>query len=107
MAEKYCVQLKDEPAIRDFIGAEAAGTALQEGTDGENTSVSDNGKAEALLKELAEVKEWAAPVKRGRFTYDDKKFFTSVKKQFDEGKLLSAKQLAALEKMAERYRKKD
>ena len=107
MAEKYSAQLKDEPGIREFIGAGPAGTAQQSGAPIESVSAADNSSAEALLKELMAVKEWAAPVKRGRFTYDDKKFFTSVKKQFDEGKLLSAKQLAALEKMADRYRKKD
>ncbi len=107
MAEKYSAQLKDEPGIREFIGAGPAGTAQQSGAPIESVSAADNSSAEELLKELMAVKEWAAPVKRGRFTYDDKKFFTSVKKQFDEGKLLSAKQLAALEKMADRYRKKD
>ena len=107
MAEKYSAQLKDEPGIREFIGAGPAGTAQQSGAPIESVSAADTSSAEELLKELMAVKEWAAPVKRGRFTYDDKKFFTSVKKQFDEGKLLSAKQLAALEKMADRYRKKD
>ena len=107
MAEKYSAQLKDDPAIREFVGAAAVDAAQQQGAPEEGLSAADNSKAEQLLKELMEVKEWAAPVKRGRFTYDDKKFFTSVKKQFDDGKLLSAKQLAALEKMAERYRKKD
>ena len=60
-----------------------------------------------LLEELGKVTQWAAPVQRGRFTFDDKKFYTSVKKQFDEGRTLSAKQLNALEKLAERYRSKE
>ena len=63
-------------------------------------------QAAALLGELAGVTEWAAPVKRGRFTYDDRKFYVSVKKQFDEGKSLSAKQVAALARLAEKYREK-
>ena len=107
MAEKYAAQIKDEPAIREFFGAEAV-AALEQSAGQEGTNSPDGKlKAEALLKELSGVKEWAPPVKRGRFSYDDKKFFTSVKKQFDEGRQLSVKQLGALEKLAERYRKKD
>lgn len=43
------------------------------------------------------------PTKRGRVTYDDKKFFTSLKNQALSGKPLSEKQTAALHKLAVKY----
>ncbi len=48
--------------------------------------------------------KWAPPEKRRGRTYDDKKFFDSLKKQHESGKALSEKQLAALGKMAGRYK---
>ncbi len=54
---------------------------------------------------LASVTEWEPPVKKGRFTMDDKKFFASLKSQYDTGKKLSPKQTAALSKLAEKYKK--
>ena len=56
-----------------------------------------------LLSRLGEVKEWAAPEKKGRFTFDDRKFFQSLDKQYKEKKSLSDKQLAALKKLADKY----
>lgn len=103
LVEKYLQQLKEEKAVLDFLGEKGAEMLQKESV----TAPADSSKAEALLAELAQVKEWAEPVKRGRFTYDDKKFYTSVKKQFAEKHALSDKQLAALEKLAERYRNKN
>ena len=60
----------------------------------------------ALLKNLSSVTKWEAPVKRGRFTVDDKKFFESLNKQFKEKKALSEKQTAALKKLAAKYGEK-
>ena len=47
--------------------------------------------------------EWEPPVRRGNRTYDDGKFFKSLKKQAELGKALSDSQLAALLKIASRY----
>ena len=49
------------------------------------------------------VKEWAEPRKIGRMIYDDKAFYESLLKQHKAGKDLSAKQLAALQKLAGKY----
>jgi DNA topoisomerase-1 len=87
--------------VEEFIGV-TADAADNGGT--ENASAADPDRPRKLLEELGKVKQWAAPVQRGRFTFDDKKFYTSVKKQFDEGRTLSPKQLNALEKLAEKYR---
>ena len=42
-------------------------------------------------------------VKPMGFTFDDKKFYQSIAKQCADGKMLSAKQVAALEKLAVKY----
>ena len=47
---------------------------------------------------------WDEPVKRGRFTYDDKKFYTSLKQQAETGKRLSEKQLGALSRNVVKYK---
>ena len=106
MVEKYAGQLKDLAAVEEFLGFKP-GENGRENAPAADDGAADAGRAEALLQELSKVTAWGAPVKRGRYTYDDKKFYTSVKKQFDEGRTLSAKQLAALEKLAERYRNKE
>ncbi|MBP5510332.1 MAG: type I DNA topoisomerase [Kiritimatiellae bacterium] len=65
----------------------------------------DRAKVDAVLALLAEVKEWAAPTKRGKRTYSDEKFVTSVREQLAEGdRPVSEKQLSALANMAVRYR---
>ncbi|MBO4344974.1 MAG: hypothetical protein J5833_04415, partial [Victivallales bacterium] len=46
---------------------------------------------------------WEPPVKRGNRTYDDGKFFKSLKRQAELGKMLSDSQMAALLKIASRY----
>ena len=105
LVEKYAAQMKDVPAVAEFLGIKPG----EEPENKENTgdAATDPGRAEALLQELAKVTEWAEPVRRGRITYDDKKFYTSLKKHFEEGNSLSVKQMAALEKLAERYRNKE
>ena len=104
LVEKYADQLKGVPGVAEFAGVSP--DSADADAPGAVPAV-DAGRARELLEELSKVTDWAAPVKRGRFTYDDKKFYSSVKKQFDEGRTLSAKQLGALEKLAERYRNKE
>lgn len=58
---------------------------------------------EILFCKFATVKEWAEPRKIGRMVYDDKAFYESLLKQHKAKKELSAKQLAALEKLAGKY----
>ena len=57
----------------------------------------------ALFAKFESVKEWAEPRKIGRMIYDDKAFYESLLKQHKAGKDLSAKQLAALQKLAGKY----
>ncbi len=95
MAVKYRAQL---------TGADAVFAALQIELPPEDTAAADTAdRTKTLLEQLSAVKTWEAPVKKGRFTFDDKKFYQSIAGQYGEGKQLSPKQLAALEKLAEKY----
>ncbi len=47
---------------------------------------------------------WKEPEKGARRFFDDKKFFESLRRQSEQGRPLSEKQLAALGKLAERYK---
>jgi DNA topoisomerase-1 len=57
-----------------------------------------------LIKALDGIAEWNPPRKIGRRTYDDKKFFESVKKQFGENGIISEKQWHALKSVAVKYK---
>jgi DNA topoisomerase-1 len=57
-----------------------------------------------IFADFEEKKLWAEPVKRGRYTFDDKKFVESLKKQTETGKRLSDKQLAALGRIILKYK---
>ena len=58
----------------------------------------------AILEMLREIKSWKDPVKRGKYTYDDKEFAESLASQFARKKALSVKQVAALKKLVLSYR---
>ncbi|MGE4565386.1 MAG: type I DNA topoisomerase [Victivallaceae bacterium] len=104
MAEKYQGELTDADFVRTMLAIPAAAPAAT-GDDSGKGAAADNGAA-AMLERLAKVTEWAAPTKKGRFTYDDRTFFESIAKQHEAGRTLSPKQLAALSKMDARYAKK-
>jgi DNA topoisomerase-1 len=55
---------------------------------------------------LASVTQWDDPVKKGRRVYDDREFYNSIAQQKAKGRSLSGKQLAALAKLAAKYRDK-
>ena len=63
----------------------------------------DVSKYEKLFALFDKVK-WDAPRKSGARSYDDGKFFESLKAQALSGKILSEKQVAALGKIAGRYK---
>jgi len=64
----------------------------------------DQEKAKSLFELLEKVGKWEEPQKRGRRTYDDKKFFISVKEQFEKNKELTERQWGALLKIAYKYK---
>ncbi len=95
MAVKYRDQLTDAPAVF---------AALQiEDIPEEKSASSDKERIAQMLQQLSTVTNWAAPEKKGRFAFDEKKFYQSISNQFSDGKTLSAKQIAALEKLAAKY----
>lgn len=59
----------------------------------------------ALIDTLKMVKNWAPPVTRGKRTYSDEKFVTSIEEQLAEAKKpISSRQIEVLAKLAARYR---
>ncbi|MBQ7189747.1 MAG: type I DNA topoisomerase [Kiritimatiellae bacterium] len=57
-----------------------------------------------LLKLLAEVKEWAAPVTHGKRTFSDQEFVASVTRQFGVKHALSPKQRFAMKRLCGKYK---
>ena len=55
----------------------------------------ENEEIAKLLALFDEIKNWQEPTKKGRFTYDDKAFVESLKKQFADKGQLSEKQLGS------------
>ena len=59
--------------------------------------------ARDLVDALAHVKEWNAPVTRGKRVYDDQAFVQSLASQLDERKFLTERQLDALKRVVRTY----
>ncbi len=71
--------------------------------DVEGSDVAEDNQSGPLIKSLEDVKEWKDPVKRGRRTFDDKAFYSSLFEQYCSKGFLSVKQRASLKKMVARY----
>ena len=104
MAAKYRGELTDPALVDSILGAPEAPAENGEGaeTPAEAAPAAD---VTAALEFLQQVTEWAEPVKKGRFTYDDKQFYESIAKQHAAGKVLSPRQAAAINKLADKYKK--
>ncbi|HBC85508.1 MAG TPA: type I DNA topoisomerase [Lentisphaeria bacterium] len=61
-------------------------------------------KADKILHIFDSVQAWKEPEKRGRRTYDDKKFVDSVKAQFEKNGGISEKQWSALIRLSDKYK---
>ncbi len=71
-----------------------------------NTNENNNDeKVKNHLDMLAKVKEWDMPSTKGKRTFSDEAFYKSLNQQANSGKILSVKQVAALEKLATKYNK--
>jgi hypothetical protein len=94
-----------ERIFRDNFAApgEGAGEASR-AEDSEGESRPEDTESPELLAKLEKVSQWGEPVKRGTHTFDDAKFFQSVKAQFERRNYLSDKQRAALRRMVNRYK---
>jgi tRNA-dihydrouridine synthase len=111
MAYKYKAQIKNfDGFIKEFnlekelaaveksVKADAAAAEARQ----EHLGSDDYKKLSDAFAIMEKIK-WDEPVKRGRRVYDDAKFFESLKKQSDDGRVLSEKQIEALRKMAMKY----
>ncbi len=66
-------------------------------------SAPEKEKVTQLMQLIEKVADWVPPVKRGERTYDDKKFFSSIQKQFEKNGKLSEKQWISLLRLALKY----
>lgn len=108
MAKRYQGQLKDADLVFSILKIDNDSAENTEKTENaaEAPAVPDV-SVDELIAALNKVTTWEESVKRGRFAFDDKKFFQSVKKQFESGKVLSPKQINALSKLAAKYGAKE
>jgi len=66
-------------------------------------TVTEDKESGPLIELLKQIKEWKPPVQRGKREWDDRKFYESLAKQFEQKKQLSPKQVLSLKKMIGRY----
>ncbi|MCI5778694.1 MAG: type I DNA topoisomerase [Lentisphaeria bacterium] len=100
MAVRYREQLTDAEGVFQALGIADAPESSSASTGGDVPPVGE------LLAQLGQVKHWEPPAKKGRFTFDDRRFYQSLAKQYAEGRDLSVKQLTALKKLAAKYTQK-
>ena len=103
LAAKYRGELTDTAFVDSVLGVPEAVVGNESKAEAAAPAASAADPTEAL-EILKQVKTWAEPVKKGRFTYDDKQFYESIAKQHAAGKALSARQVAAIIKLAEKYK---
>lgn len=60
-------------------------------------------ETKAVLDVTKEIDVWANPTTRGRKTYNDEEFVSSLKAQVEDGRALTSRQFAALKKLIKRY----
>ncbi|MDR0932296.1 MAG: type I DNA topoisomerase [Victivallales bacterium] len=99
MATKYREQLVNATLVDSILGAGA-----EKPGETPTANAPQDPRIAPLLEELSNVTAWAAPVKRGKYTYDDQEFYKSIAKQHAAGRILSDRQVAALVKMAGKYK---
>jgi DNA topoisomerase-1 len=76
----------------------------QLGISAELAAAAPDHESGPLLAVFQGVTTWREPVKRGKATYDDKAFFESLSRQFEQRRSLSPRQRFALGKMIFRYK---
>ena len=99
IALRYRESISDYPALAAALNL--PGETELEATETETSAV--NNEVAVLLEALSKVTKWTPAERKGRRTYDDKAFYQSLADQFNAGRKLSDKQLAALKKLAAKY----
>ena len=98
LADKFGIE---KPAPKSATPKEASSDSAPEANV---VSAEDAAKAAPLMEMVGEIKEWAPPVSKGRFRFDDRKFAESVMTQYRQKGQVSPKQFAALQKMVSKYK---
>lgn len=101
MASKYQAQI---PGFEDVASVLHIVSPRADSAAGNAAAAGDAAEADALLEKFSGLTAWNEPKKVGRRIYDDKTFYESLAKQRAGGKSLSGKQLAALKKLAVKYK---
>jgi len=96
IASKYAEKTGQEEKLNSLLKLDEINAAAAAG----------NPEVEALLTQMANVTKWAEPVTKGKRTFDDKSFFESLKKQYNDRRTLSSRQIFALKKIAAKYAEK-
>jgi hypothetical protein len=81
-----------------------AGECARLGITVEAASLEPDHESGPLLETMRSIGTWRAPVARGKKTFNDKDFFDSLSRQFQQRGGLSPRQRAALGKMILRYK---
>ncbi|HCE43446.1 MAG TPA: type I DNA topoisomerase [Lentisphaeria bacterium] len=103
--KKLTAKYKDQIPNFEDISVKLSLNEPAAGADGKTEAPSNVNVEEIqkILTSLSTVTAWEQPVKKGFRTFNDKSFFQSLEKQFNAKRNLSAKQVAALNKMAGKY----
>jgi len=86
-------QIEDFDKVKDELGLIVGEDELQPDTE-----------SPLLLEMLRHVTTWQEPVTRGKRTFDDHVFFTSLEEQYGRKKSLSPRQRYAMKRMVFRYK---
>ena len=104
--EGFGPELNESLGITRADAANRPASASKTATDSAPDFVPDPAETLAMLSGLAQVGTWKKPVKRGRVTYDDVKFFQSLSAQFAVKKRLSEAQIKSLRRLFISYKDK-
>ncbi len=91
MVLKYADKIPDFEAIKSRLGLEAQGPQVEDP------------ECAALLDQLKNVTEWKEAVEKKGKTFDDKTFFVSLSRQYEQRKSLTPRQKSALKRMVKKY----
>jgi hypothetical protein len=102
MGRKYAAAVPSVKALLDELyGAENAVETAETVDAGEAAAM--DAECRRLFEIAAGITEWRPAVKRGKRTYDDSAFVTSLREQYEHRKVLSPRQVACLRDVLARY----
>ena len=109
LARRYLTSLKNPDRVCEVLGlgaATAPEAAPEKAAKQAEAPAASADEVAAMLARLAGVSKWEAPAKRGRFAFDEHKFYLSLDKQHREGRALSPKQIAVLKRLDAKYKER-